>query len=114
MRPSWSARVFACATKARAAVIARAAEILNIFDFVHCNPIRGGLDSVHGRGTRDPASQTTQGPTETPQKMELHMTFLPQAFRKPEFAGLLAAIPATIAGVVLFAYMLNVPNWLTV
>jgi hypothetical protein len=46
--------------------------------------------------------------------MELHMTFLPQAFRKPEFAGLLAAIPATIAGVVLFAYMLNVPNWLTV
>jgi hypothetical protein len=46
--------------------------------------------------------------------MELHMTFLPKAFRKPEFAGLLAAIPATIAGVVLFGYMLNVPNWLVV
>ena len=40
-------------------------------------------------------------------KMELHMTFLPKSLRAPEFFGLLAAIPATFAGSVLFAYMLD-------
>jgi hypothetical protein len=36
--------------------------------------------------------------------MELHMNFLPKAFRAPE---LLAAIPAAFAGSLLFAHMLD-------
>ena len=35
------------------------------------------------------------------------MNFLPKTFRAPELLGLLAAIPAALAGSVLFAHMLD-------
>lgn len=41
------------------------------------------------------------------------MTFLPKHFRTPELVGLLAAIPAAVAGSVLFLYMLDLANRLT-
>lgn len=41
------------------------------------------------------------------------MTFLPKSLRAPELFGLVAAIPAAIAGSVLFFYMLDVASRLT-
>jgi len=41
------------------------------------------------------------------------MTFLPKSLRTQELFGLLAAVPATIAGSVLFFYMLDLANRLT-
>lgn len=46
--------------------------------------------------------------------MELHMTFLPKAFRTQELVGLLAAIPAAALGSAFFLYLLDVTHRLTV
>jgi hypothetical protein len=46
--------------------------------------------------------------------MELHMNFLPKAFRAPEFFGLLAAIPAAFAGSLLFVHMLDAASRIVV
>ena len=69
---------------------------------------------VHGRDDRARQPNLPQGPLETPEnKKELHMTFLPKSFGKPELMGLLAAVPAAFAGSVLFIYMLDIASRLT-
>lgn len=64
--------------------------------------------------TENPPAKPPRGRQRPRQKMELHMNFLPKAFRAPELVGLLAAIPAAFAGSVLFVHMLDAASRIVV
>jgi hypothetical protein len=109
------ASLFAAATIYRASVIASAAEILNIIDFVHCITLKAHVDKYAWTGQQKTRQPNHPGADRDPdKKLELHMNFLPKAFRAPELFGLLAAIPAAFAGSVLFVHMLDAASRIVV
>ncbi len=59
-------------------------------------------------GTKSPHNENPQGPQETPDIMELHMTFLPRkAELGPAAMAVLIAFPLSFAGVSAILHMLE-------